>query len=186
MRHDGVVHALLLFLLDVIDFAHHGGDALRDVALASVELGRSLCTPEIAARLATGEASPCPVRAHNKISAAELVPAFAVSFPGIRVTALRYAIGLVILGGADPKMTRVDARRIVAGVANAVTGLPPPIGDVPSDAMREKFSFGRSKNAIPLPVSCAPPWPAFIRPCAFEARQERRNRRIGQVDWLSL
>jgi hypothetical protein len=34
MRHDGVVHALLLFLLDVIDFAHHGSNALSDVALA--------------------------------------------------------------------------------------------------------------------------------------------------------
>ena len=91
------------------------------------------------------------------------------------VTALIYGIPLVISMCAEPQMSRVDTRRIVAAMQDKYAVRDHIMGDDPGDTMRQEAFMPNVEQAIALGIAARLPLPTVTRAAMFDFGSESSN-----------
>lgn len=78
------------------------------------------------------------------------------------IATLCFSVAVVVCWGAQKKMRRITAQRIVAAMTHAQTGVNHATGRLVRDAMRAPLTTIYRLYAIAVSCCCASPWPAPI------------------------
>jgi hypothetical protein len=98
--------------------------------------------------------------------------------PTLSAPSLRRPVTLVVVPGAQPKVCRVHARRVVAGMANHHPGRDRSVVEFVGIAVRQHGPvFRRPEPTIrQWAAPAASPFPAFVRAAACDSGPEPVNR----------